>query len=368
MRFTLWLYVVFLSGGAAKCGEYCEGHASDWSIKCKTFDKCKTCPQCPPLRPLPETSKLCAWIPSEGETDCDGRLYSELLRHFKEYGYVKFTSCSLKNQHGLLNALTNFTRSHFQGPNAPPVRVQDAWQQDESVRDAAADPDINRLLAYLHDGRCSQPFQTLNFARGTQQHVHSDVVHFDTQPRRGMMTAAWIAMEDIHPDSGPLVYYPGSHRVGLWDYLQLGIPPADPDVEVGILEWTANSSYRRYETTLKNLIETLDLKPSYATDVKRGDAFIWSASLLHGGSPIKDTSRTRLSQVTHYWVDGGLQQSALGNYWSPRKSGGEGGAYLKDPHTWKGLIKWMTRSRSDGSERLLPAAVTRPLASPHLSV
>ena len=27
------------------------------------------------------------------------------------------------------------------------------------------------------------------------------------------LAAAWIAMEDIDPNSGPLVYYPKSHRL-----------------------------------------------------------------------------------------------------------------------------------------------------------
>jgi len=29
----------------------------------------------------------------------------------------------------------------------------------------------------------------------------------------GYLVGAWVAVEDIHPDSGPLVYYPGSHRL-----------------------------------------------------------------------------------------------------------------------------------------------------------
>ena len=35
--------------------------------------------------------------------------------------------------------------------------------------------------------------------------------------------------------------------------------------------------------------------------MKKGRAFIWSANLFHGGSPIRDKSRSRHSQVTHYY-------------------------------------------------------------------
>ena len=50
--------------------------------------------------------------------------------------------------------------------------------------------------------------QTIASHKGSQQAPHSDSIHMTTYPL-GYLTAAWIAMEDIHPDSGPLVYYPG---------------------------------------------------------------------------------------------------------------------------------------------------------------
>jgi len=48
--------------------------------------------------------------------------------------------------------------------------------------------------------------------------------------------------------------------------------------------------------------------------MKKGESFAWSASLLHGGSKVKDPSRTRKSQVTHYFLTGAKK------YWVPRKS------------------------------------------------
>jgi len=34
---------------------------------------------------------------------------------------------------------------------------------------------------------------------------------------------------------------------------------------------------------------------------KAGDVLIWHEELVHGGSPIIDMTRTRMSLVTHYW-------------------------------------------------------------------
>ena len=89
-------------------------------------------------------------------------------------------------------------------------------------RGVAADPDTLRVLHFIH-GNPARPFQTLSFFNGTERHTHSDVVHFDTLPQRGMMAAAWLALEDVHPTAGPLHYYPGSQALGLWDYSQLGL-------------------------------------------------------------------------------------------------------------------------------------------------
>ena len=36
---------------------------------------------------------------------------------------------------------------------------------------------------------------------------------------------------------------------------------------------------------------------------RKGQALIWAANLLHGGSPQTDPTRTRWSQVTHYFFD-----------------------------------------------------------------
>ena len=256
--------------------------------------------------------------------DCSDRRYRDMKDQFERFGYVYYSSCSLRRRKQLLPSLAGFTRDKL-GSLGTGYRAQDGWKQVESVADAAADHDINAFLAYLHDGRRATPFQTLNFARGTQQATHSDVVHFDTLPTRGLMAAVWLALEDIHPTAGPLVFYPGSHRAGLWDFPQLGMPNAMPAEK--------KTSYFRYVAKLKGVIETLGLRPSYASDVARGDAFVWAASLLHGGSTVLDPNRTRLSQVTHYWIDGAER------YWVPRVSGPNGPPHLKDERDWSQLAR-----------------------------
>ncbi|MEP5437286.1 MAG: hypothetical protein ABJQ08_11670, partial [Paracoccaceae bacterium] len=66
----------------------------------------------------------------------------------------------------------------------------------------------------------------------------------------------------------------------------------------------SHAAYERfYEPFVLARIEQLGLERVELT-VKRGQAVIWCANLLHGGSPILDKSRTRHSQVTHYYFKG----------------------------------------------------------------
>lgn len=172
------------------------------------------------------------------------------------------------------------------------LRVQDAWREDEDVRAIAANPAILNLLAELY-GRPAFAFQTLNFPTGTQQAVHSDTAHFSSSPE-GFMCGVWVAMEDIDDDNGPLVYFPGSHRLPHFANDQLGVLSAMQDDRA--------EHYGRYVELWRRLTQAHGLAPE-TFRARKGQALIWSARLLHGGAPHRDTSRTRWSQVTHYYFD-----------------------------------------------------------------
>jgi ectoine hydroxylase-related dioxygenase (phytanoyl-CoA dioxygenase family) len=110
------------------------------------------------------------------------------------------------------------------------------------------------------------------------------------------MCGVWVPLEDIDMDNGPLVYYPGSHKLPEIRMQDVGVD-ADP------------SQYNHYEAFIAQLIAERGLRPEYGT-IKKGQALIWSANILHGGAPQRDMSRTRKSQVTHYYFEGC-------KYWTP---------------------------------------------------
>lgn len=183
------------------------------------------------------------------------------------------------------------------------LRVQDAWRTLREVKQIASNPALLQLLAELY-GRKAFPFQTLNFPVGTQQHAYSDSVHFSSHPER-FMVGVWVALEDIDSDNGPLIYYPKSHHLPIFTNEHIGV---NPDTQGP----NPYSHYPLYERTWDALVETLGLRP-LEFHAKKGQALIWAANLLHGGAAQRDMSRTRWSQVTHYFFEDCVYHTPLGS-------------------------------------------------------
>ena len=189
-------------------------------------------------------------------------------------------------------------------------RVQDAWRVVPAVKAIARAPRVLQLLRELY-GREPLPFQTLNFRVGSEQQPHSDTIHFNSKPA-GFMCGVWVALEDIDRDNGPVVYYPGSHK---WKEAVLADVDAfeAPTPASGLLARMraalhtvardTDAEYPKYERLIRHRIAASGIAPKYAT-IRKGQAFIWAANLVHGGSPQLDRSRTRASQVTHYFFEG----------------------------------------------------------------
>ena len=172
---------------------------------------------------------------------------------------------------------------------AAEARIQDAYRTSQTVKDIACDERITKLLTKLY-GRQAFAFQTLNFRYGSQQATHSDAMHFHSAPER-YMCGVWVALEDVHFDTGPLHYYPGSHKLPTYDCRQLGYAPTDK------IDQTV------YEALWEKLTEAHILEKQ-TFEAKAGDALIWSANLLHGGERILRAGTSRWSQVTHYFFEG----------------------------------------------------------------
>jgi ectoine hydroxylase-related dioxygenase (phytanoyl-CoA dioxygenase family) len=167
------------------------------------------------------------------------------------------------------------------------------------------------ILSFLRWAFGEDPtvFASLNFERGTQQEAHIDAIFFWPEPAYAM-AGVWVALEDIHPDAGPLFYISGSHK---WPFLQ------SHDVVASRPALAARREAARRGTgdpaTQGALIH--DLGQAWTSDfldlekrkggvrvpriIRKGDAVVWHSLLAHGGSPRLNPALSRVSAVFHFF-------------------------------------------------------------------
>jgi hypothetical protein len=196
-----------------------------------------------------------------------------------------------------------------------PPRLQDGWIDHASIKALALEPMVLDLLRHLY-GREPFAFQTLNFAVGSEQHFHSDAVHFHSYPH-GFMCGVWIALQDVQAESGPLIYYPGSHRLPYLSARSLGL---DRDAVMGELHPQRFFEPCWQQAVKEHAFEKQQFLP------KRGELLIWHANLLHGGEQVQDRCSRRWSQVVHYFFANCLYTTPLRNF-----NSGNGGTCLRNP-------------------------------------
>jgi phytanoyl-CoA hydroxylase len=166
-------------------------------------------------------------------------------------------------------------------------RIPDLHGASPTAMSLYLQPEIFRLIDLIFDQQ-AVAFQSLYFEHGSMQGLHRDPMFAPTRPVPNLV-AAWIALEDITPESGPLFFLPGSHRLPWFEF------------EENSVALTPQTRFRRpeYEHWLRAL---LDRQPRERKRLvcRRGDVMIWHAGLMHGGSKIQDLTATRKSFVVHY--------------------------------------------------------------------
>lgn len=243
-------------------------------------------PFSPPAPDLPwvETAQLEAALERAG-ADPELRAFAHSLRD-QGYGVLDLGSEGA----ALCDAAVQQTEPWFQDPAVD--RVQDAWRRAPAVKALAAHPRILSALRLAY-GREPFPFQTLSFRVGTEQPKHSDAIHFHSDPPL-FMCGVWIALEDVTLDAGPLVYWPGSHKMPVLTMRGAGLNRPDPEP----------ADYDRvYQPALDARIAASGIAPEHAL-VRKGQAFVWAANLVHGGAPITREGAARRSLVVHCYFEG----------------------------------------------------------------
>lgn len=220
--------------------------------------------------------------------------------------YRQVTVDVLHGEHiGKRMLLADVPPAAFDGP----VKINDLYLDSDVVRSCNLDTGLVAMIGELLNGDpviCN----SLNFIYGSQQPPHFDTWFMPPLVENHMAVSS-ICLEDVHPDAGPVVYYPGSHRFPAYRFSHGGlhaIPEEMSDCEAHV----------------ERLIAEAGLKPQHFLG-KKGDVLLWHAQLLHGGSPIADPQRSRKSLVTHYWRAQDLPAEQVVRFTT-------GGNYLRRSH------------------------------------
>jgi len=187
-------------------------------------------------------------------------------------------------------------------------RIGQLHQKHPELIELIDRPAILKFLAWAF-GEEPVIFASLNFQRSTQQEAHIDAIFFWPDPCYAM-AGVWVALEDVHPDAGPLFYLPASHR---WPFIQSqhvvstrpGLAARRDAAHQGMLDPA------EFGQTIRDLglAWTEDFKAlerarggkRVQMPVRKGDVIIWHSLLAHGGSPRANPALSRISAVFHFF-------------------------------------------------------------------
>lgn len=189
-----------------------------------------------------------------------------------------------------------------------PLKINDLYLNYGEVRSLSLNENLVEILNELLPDKpvlCN----TLSLDYGTQQFLHVDSLYM-TPLTDQHLAATWIALEDCHPDAGPLVYVPGSHKIPIYQFSTGSAHQVDEE-------------FPKWQEYIEENFRKRDLKQEVFLP-KKGDVFIWHAQLLHGGSARNNLKLTRKSIVSHYFTESDCKQlgskliSHGGGYWMDR--------------------------------------------------
>ncbi len=120
---------------------------------------------------------------------------------------------------------------------------------------------------------------------------------------KGSYIATWIALADIHPDSGPFQFVPGSHKWNVLDPVKIRSTLSDFEASQEGLPGHAGHWAEHSQEMVSNVCEEfifrkggkiLEFLP------KKGDVLIWHSCLLHRGSAPRNPDLQRKAFISHY--------------------------------------------------------------------
>ena len=238
-----------------------------------------------------------------------------LKKFWRENGYVILRSEYSSDTIDLINEEISKSRKHLESLGqgrkdrfGRTGRIVNIHSINRNIFKFILDQRVRKFLQYALKG---EPvlWGSLTFDCGTEQAAHADAPYFYTEPI-GSLASAWTALEDVHPDAGPVFYYKKSH---LHPLKVKDVIDKHSDIKQLVLEARAGKSNMRSKVYRDLAVKVSD---AYSKELisywenskaekktfllKKGDTLIWHQWLVHGGFLVKNQEKTRKSIIRHY--------------------------------------------------------------------
>ncbi|WP_237064732.1 phytanoyl-CoA dioxygenase family protein [Microbulbifer guangxiensis] len=199
-----------------------------------------------------------------------------------------------------VNSYRNWCDSHrkdmygIRGDTRNPRVVNLHSDSDEVKRLFTSSQFLLNVLDLLFGYRASV-YTSLTFQYGTEQPFHRDTPVFRTAPEE-FYFGVWFALEDANKENGCLRVLKGGHKGGRVDQYSFAEELVS---DVNQIQPGGKGLWVPYQNAVvEKCWEEGGVSEEYL-EAKKGDVVIWHPQLPHGGSPIRDASKTRMSVVYH---------------------------------------------------------------------
>ncbi len=175
-----------------------------------------------------------------------------------------------------------------------PAKALDLHWLAAGIRDLVLHDTLLRTLHLIMERRAFAT-QSLGFWRGVAQEAQQDSAYV-TYSLTNQFLATCIALEDVTDDAGAMFFYPGSHRMPEYLYL---------DTYKSVAEAARANPGENFDGPIKDHLKSIPVaaarmglqRKSFLA--RRGDVLLWHPDLAHGAGPISPDA-TRKSIVAHY--------------------------------------------------------------------
>lgn len=161
-------------------------------------------------------------------------------------------------------------------------------------------------------GAQSSLYTSLFYEKGSGQDIHRDTPYFTTRPEHKYL-GVWVALEEVDETNGPLMVVPRGHLLPEEDREEIRATLFAADA----VPHTSDELWVRYQTAVARSYERAGLSV-VTVPIRKGQTIIWHPQLPHGGAPILDMRRTRLSFVQHVTPEN-YQVYGLDAFFNPTK-------------------------------------------------